>query len=97
MEITSIRFSNSKPTEKSNDICGLCSVSIENSIVIHGVKVRRINNEMLIALPERRVGKDNKFKPVITFLTNEFKDKMKTAVLNEYYALISEYPLGYYR
>lgn len=96
MEVTSVRFANAKPRQ-TDGVCGLCSVSLDNSIVIHGIKVKLYRGQLMVSLPERRVGKDDVVKPVVTILSDTFKEELKEVVFNKYLSLVSEHPNGYTR
>lgn len=87
-DIKDIRFSSVRSTRKMNDNCGLCSVAIGDVLVIHGVKVKKRSGRYEVCLPERRVGKDDESKPVVTYLSLDFKEALTEAVLNKYFSLI---------
>lgn len=89
MEIGEIRFSHVRPVFKDNGKCGICSVALDNSLVLHGVKVLKVEGIHKVLLPERSVSHDGKVKPVVTFLGDDFKEKLSTAVLNSYYREVS--------
>lgn len=93
MEIKDIRFSHASAVENADGNCGICSVNLDDKIVVHGVKVRRINGSLKVVLPERKVSESGLFKPVVTFIgssngSKRFKSKLTEAVLNQYYAEI---------
>jgi DNA-binding cell septation regulator SpoVG len=87
-DITDVRFKDIRSKKKRNNNCDICSVTIAGAFVIHGVKVRRRNGRYEVALPERRVGVNDESKPVITYLSLEFKDALTEVVLNKYFSLI---------
>lgn len=89
-DIKDIRFSSFRSTKKLNGNCGLCSVAVADCLVIHGVKVRKRGGRYEVALPERRVGKDDESKPVVTLLSLEFKEHLTAAVLNKYFSLLEK-------
>lgn len=85
MEIKDVRFSKVSREGDSRGVCGICSVNVGNSIVIHGVKVKRINGFLKVFLPERKVSKDGLFKPVVTMVSKSFKGELTEHVLGAYF------------
>ena len=90
MEITDIRFANVRPAISDGGSFGICSVEINGSIIIHGIKVKRFNGELRVTLPDRRVGKENVFKPVVTISNHEFANYLKQVVLTRYLEEVSK-------
>lgn len=89
MDIKDVRFSKVSREGDDKGVCGICSVNIGNSIVIHGVKVKRVNNFLKVFLPERKVSKDGLFKPVVTMLSKSFKNDLSEQVLGAYFDELS--------
>mgnify|MGYP001746405166 CR=1 FL=1 len=77
-DITDVRFKDERSTKKRNENCGICSVTIANSFVIHGIKVRK------------RVGLNDESKPVVTYLSLDFKDALTEVVLGAYFEKIGK-------
>lgn len=96
MEITEVRFANAKPKPSGNGVCGLCSVSLDNLIVIHGVKVKMTNSKLSVFLPARKVGDNDKTKPVVTFMDYQFKQDLTKTVIDAYLKIIEQHPKGYW-
>jgi hypothetical protein len=89
-DITDVRFKDERSTKKRNENCGICSVTIANSFVIHGIKVRKRGGKYEVALPERRVGLNDESKPVVTYLSLDFKDALTEVVLGAYFEKIGK-------
>lgn len=80
MEITGVRV---RLVQGEDKLKAVASVTIEDSIVIHDVKVIDGREGLFISMPNKKTP-DGKYKDVIHPIKNEVREQMKDAVLKAY-------------
>ena len=78
MEITEIRI---LPCEDSK-IKAYVSVTFENILVVHGIKILDGKKGVFVAMPSKRSG--DKFKDLVHPLNTEFRNLIQEKILTEY-------------
>lgn len=80
MNITEIKI---KKLE-DNYVKALVSITIENSLVITGLKlIQSKKNELFLAMPNRK-NANGEFKDIVFPITAEFRNELTTKILGEY-------------
>lgn len=80
MEITGVRV---RLVQGEDKLKAVASVTIEDSIVIHDVKVIDGREGLFISMPNKKTP-DGKYKDVVHPIKNEVREQMKDAVLKAY-------------
>lgn len=87
MEITDIRIRKINPDAKMKAIV---SVTFDNSLVIHDIKVIEGAEKLFVAMPSRKTP-EGEFKDIAHPINIEMRDKLERGILEKYQtALISE-------
>lgn len=77
MEITEVRISTSNDRIKA-----FVSITFDNLLVIHGIKILDGKKGVFIAMPSKRSGE--KFKDLVHPLNTEFRKHIQDTILNKY-------------
>lgn len=80
MEITNINIRKIYQNEKMRAVC---SVTFDNTLVIHDIKVIESENKIFIAMPSRK-NKNGQYSDIAHPITTEFRAKLEAEVLGEY-------------
>ncbi|MCL2767044.1 MAG: septation regulator SpoVG [Peptococcaceae bacterium] len=80
MEVTDVRLRKVLPEGKMKAIV---SVTLDDSFVIHDVKVVEGNNGLFVAMPSRKTP-DGEFRDIAHPITSAARDMIQTAVLAVY-------------
>lgn len=87
MEITDIRIRKINPDSKMKAIV---SVTFDNCLVIHDIKVIEGAEKLFVAMPSRKTP-EGEFKDIAHPINIEMRDKLESGILEKYQtALISE-------
>lgn len=87
MEITDIRIRKINPDAKMKAIV---SVTFDNCLVIHDIKVIEGAEKLFVAMPSRKTP-EGEFKDIAHPINIEMRDKLERGILEKYQtALISE-------
>jgi len=86
MEITDIRIRRMNAEGKMKAIV---SVTFDNALVIHDIKVIEGQDKMFIAMPSRKTA-DGEFKDIAHPINAEMRNVLQTAILEKYEASLSE-------
>lgn len=78
MEITEVRVSISDDKK----IKAYASVTFDNALVVHGIKILDGKKGMFIAMPSKRSGE--KFKDLVHPLNSEFRKTIQEKILSVY-------------
>lgn len=65
------------------------SITLDNELVVHGVRVIEMDNKKFVAMPSRK-SKDGNFLDVCHPITNSLREIISKAVFEEYEKLESE-------
>jgi stage V sporulation protein G len=77
MEITEVRISTSNDRIKA-----FVSITFDNLLVIHGIKILDGKKGVFIAMPSKRSGE--KFKDLVHPLNTEFRKHIQDTILSKY-------------
>ena len=86
MEITDIRI---KLFETPGTLKGLVSITLDNLVVIHDIKIIETNNKRFIAMPSR-LQQDGKFSDIVHPISSTFRNLMTDEVLKRYEMAVVE-------
>ncbi len=80
MEITEVRFQH---INSESNLKAYASVTFDNCFVVHNVKIFDGQNGLFVLMPSRRL-KNGEFKNIAHPVNSEFRDKLISAILDEY-------------
>ena len=84
MEITDIRIRKiNLPGEYSGKMRAIISVTFDNELVIHDIKVIQSDQKCFIAMPSRR-GDDGTYKDIVHPIRTRLRNKIQDAILSKY-------------
>lgn len=69
--------------ETNNRVKGIASITIDDSFVIHDIKVIETQNGLYVAMPSRRTP-NGEYKDIAHPINTEAREIIQKAVLNEY-------------
>ena len=80
-----INITNVKITkvESSTKVKGIASITIDDSFVIHDIKMLESERGLFVAMPSRRTP-EGEFKDIAHPISSEARELIQKAVLNEY-------------
>ncbi len=67
------------------------SVTIEDAIVIHDIKVIEVDGKTFIAMPSRR-DEEGRFKDIVHPISAEARKQLEDQILAEYRKALSQFP-----
>lgn len=79
MQITSVKVFKMKD---DGNLKAIATITIENELVLTGIKVRDGSNGLWVAMPSQKIKEE--YRDIYFPVTKEFRDKIVEAVLNEY-------------
>ncbi len=82
MNITDVRI---KRTHGDTSIKALASVTIDDSLVVHDIRIIEGKNGLFVAMPSKKVG--DRYMDISHPITAESRLKLIDTVLNEYHQL----------
>lgn len=80
MQITDVRI---KVLNIDNRLKAIASVTFDDEIVIHDIKVIEGQEGLFLAMPSRRIGND-KYRDIAHPISSPAREKIETAVINKY-------------
>lgn len=80
MEITDVRL---RLTHTDGRMRAIASITIDREFVVHDIRVIDGNNGMFVAMPSKRTP-DGEFRDIAHPITSDTREKIQSAVLNEY-------------
>lgn len=83
MKITDIKFRKIFDTEP---LKAICSVTLEDSVVIHDVKLVKVNGKYIIVMPSRRRA-DGTFTDTVHPINSSTREMMENEIVSAYEAL----------
>ncbi len=87
MEITDIRI---RKINMDSKMKAVVSVTFDNCLVIHDIKVIEGNDKLFVAMPSRKTP-EGEFKDIAHPINMEMRDKLEKGILEKYqFALVSE-------
>lgn len=86
MEITDIKVRNFTTDGKMKAIV---SVTLDNMLVIHDIKVIEGAEKMFVAMPSRK-NASGEYKDIVHPITSEFRTLIQTAILAKYEEALKE-------
>ena len=84
MEITEVRISIADDPK----VKAYTSITFDNILVVHGIKILDGKKGIFVAMPSRRSG--DKFKDLVHPLNTEFRKVIQDRILSEYEKTIKE-------
>ncbi|MCD8048502.1 MAG: septation regulator SpoVG [Clostridia bacterium] len=86
MEITDIKVR--KMTDEGK-MKAIVSVTLDNMLVIHDIKVIEGQEKTFIAMPSRR-NAEGEYKDIVHPINGEMREKLQNAILAKYYEALKE-------
>ena len=87
MEITDIRI---RKINMESKMKAVVSVTFDNCLVIHDIKVIEGTDKLFVAMPSRKTP-EGEFKDIAHPINMEMRDKLEKGILEKYqFALVSE-------
>lgn len=80
MEITSVRIK--KIEDKKGQLKAVCSVILDNSFLIRNIKLIRINNKYIVAMPNECVR--GKYRDICNPIEQGTREMFNEIIINEY-------------
>ncbi|WP_128896598.1 septation regulator SpoVG [Longirhabdus pacifica] len=80
MQITDVRL---RRVNSEGRMKAIASITIDNEFVVHDIRVIDGNNGMFVAMPSKRTP-DGEFRDIAHPITSETREKIQSAVLEEY-------------
>ena len=84
MEVTEVRVS----VSDDRKIKAYASITLDNLLVVHGIKILDGKKGRFIAMPSKRSG--DKFKDIVHPLNTDFRKQIQDKILSTYTNLIQE-------
>ncbi|MEG1632187.1 MAG: septation regulator SpoVG, partial [Hydrogenoanaerobacterium sp.] len=84
MNITDIRI---RRTYQDTRLKALVSVTVDNDLAVHDIKVIEGPERLFVAMPSRK-DDNNIFRDIVHPITPEARNKMESAILNAYCSYI---------
>ena len=87
MEITDIRI---RKMNMDSKMKAVVSVTFDNCLVIHDIKVIEGNDKLFVAMPSRKTP-EGEFKDITHPINAEMRDRLEKAIMEKYhFALVCE-------
>ncbi|WP_291632595.1 septation regulator SpoVG [Clostridium sp.] len=90
MEITDVRI---RKIATEGKMKAIVSITFDNEFVVHDIKVIEGQSGLFIAMPSRKTP-DGEFKDIAHPINTQTREKIQTAILNEYEKVRSEEPVA---
>ena len=81
MKVTEVRIS--KLENPSGSLRAFASVTLDDMVAIHGIRVVEGSNGMFLGFPDRK-RKDGRFVSIVHPINNEAREEIVNAVLSKY-------------
>ena len=89
MEITDVRI---RKIATEGKMKAIVSITFDNEFVVHDIKVIEGQSGLFIAMPSRKTP-DGEFKDIAHPINTDTREKIQTAILDEYEKVKSEEPV----
>ena len=89
MEITDVRI---RKIATEGKMKAIVSITFDNEFVVHDIKVIEGQSGLFIAMPSRKTP-DGEFKDIAHPINTDTREKIQTAILDEYEKVKSEDPV----
>ena len=86
MDITDVRI---RKVNDDGKMKAVVSVTFDEEFVVHDIKIIEGQNGLFIAMPSRKMGEGD-FRDIAHPLTSETRNRIKTAIFEEYDKLLEE-------
>lgn len=80
MEVTDVRL---RRVNSGGRMKAIASITIDEEFVVHDIRVIDGHNGMFVAMPSKRTP-DGEFRDIAHPISSNTREKIQTAVLNEY-------------
>ncbi|MCB2294894.1 septation regulator SpoVG [Clostridium algoriphilum] len=89
MEITDVRI---RKIATEGKMKAIVSITFDNEFVVHDIKVIEGQSGLFIAMPSRKTP-DGEFKDIAHPINTQTREKIQTAILDEYQKVKNEEPV----
>lgn len=86
MEITDIRI---RRTNTEGKMKAVVSVTFDNALVVHDIKIIEGIEKMFIAMPSRKT-MDGEYKDIAHPINTDMREKLQAAILDKYETTLAE-------
>ena len=86
MEITDIRI---RKVNSDGKMKAIVSVTLDNMLVIHDIKVIEGIDKMFVAMPSRK-NAEGEYKDIVHPITSQLRETLQTAILAKYEEALKE-------
>jgi len=90
MEITDVRI---RKIATEGKMKAIVSITFDNEFVVHDIKVIEGQSGLFIAMPSRKTP-DGEFKDIAHPINTQTREKIQTAILDEYEKVRNEEPVS---
>ncbi|MBW9153406.1 septation regulator SpoVG [Clostridium estertheticum] len=90
MEITDVRI---RKIATEGKMKAIVSITFDNEFVVHDIKVIEGQSGLFIAMPSRKTP-DGEFKDIAHPINTQTREKIQTAILDEYEKVRNEEPVA---
>ena len=91
MEITDIRV---RKMTSDGKMKAIVSVTLDNMLVIHDIKVIEGVEKMFVAMPSRK-NAEGEYKDIVHPITSQLRETLQTAILAKYEEVLKEQVADY--
>lgn len=81
MKITSVRII---PVENDHKLKAYVSIIIDSCFAIHDLKIIQKDNKMFVAMPSKKIKKQDLFKDIAHPLDSATRNELESIIFNEY-------------
>lgn len=89
MQITDVRL---RRISDEGKMKAIVSITFDDEFVVHDIKVIDGQNGLFVAMPSRKMG-DGDFRDIAHPINSETRNKIQTAILEEYQRALDEEPV----
>ncbi|NLM07073.1 MAG: septation regulator SpoVG [Tissierellia bacterium] len=89
MQITDVRL---RRISDEGKMKAIVSITFDDEFVVHDIKVIDGQNGLFVAMPSRKMG-DGDFRDIAHPINSETRNKIQTAILEEYERALNEEPV----
>ena len=86
MQVTDVRI---RKITKEGKMKAVVSITLDDELVIHDIKVIEGEKGLFIAMPSRRTG-DGEYRDIAHPLNSETREKVQSVILQKYEEVLSE-------
>lgn len=83
MKITNVKITWRNPNQEEN-LKGMANITLENSLVINGIKIFNGKKGLFISMPQIKNEKKNEYNEVCFPITKEFREYLSNTILEDF-------------